>query len=184
MAVTSSTGLPIFQIDTETYDQMVCSGALEGQRVELLDGIITRKSPQSPFHAAVVERLTAYLFRPGGLRVQLPLIAGDLSVPEPDVAVIEPRDDVSQHPSTALLVVEVAHSSHRVDRGIKERLYAEAQVPVYWVVDIPGHVVEVRTEPAPGGYRSLTTYGLGTLLPSPLPDLGPLAVSDLFAGIS
>jgi Uma2 family endonuclease len=183
MAVTSSTGLPIFQIDVETYDQMVCSGALEGQRVELLDGIITEMAPQSVAHAVLIQRLTTYLFSPGRLRVQLPLVAGPLSVPEPDLAVVEPSDDLSQHPGTALLVVEVAHSSQRIDRGMKERLYAEAEVPVYWVVDIPGQVVEVRTDPAPRGYRSLATYGLDDMLPPPLPDLTPLALSGLFAGI-
>lgn len=61
MAVMTSTGLPAYQLDADQYGQLVDTGALDGQRVELLDGIITQLAPQSFEHATVIERLTAYL---------------------------------------------------------------------------------------------------------------------------
>ncbi len=45
MAVITPAGVSVHQIDLDTYEQIVESGALEGHRVELIDGIITDLSP-------------------------------------------------------------------------------------------------------------------------------------------
>jgi Uma2 family endonuclease len=90
--------------------------------------------------------------------VQLPLAAGEYSEPEPDIAVVpidEPRD---RHPQRALHVIEVADSTVRLDLGRKARIYAAAGVPVYWVIDLPGDVVHVHTDPTPDGYTTVETY--------------------------
>ncbi len=52
---------------------------------------------------------------------QAPLDLGDLSEPQPDVAVYTglPADYMEQKPTHALLVVEVSDSSLRLDRGKK-----------------------------------------------------------------
>ena len=73
-----------------------------------------------------------------------------------------------RHPRTALLTVEVAVSSHDADRGLKVKLYARAGVPTYWIVDVPGKAVEVRTDPGPDGYRGLEVYGLDGAVPCPV----------------
>lgn len=182
MAVTS-TGLPVHQLDVSTYQQMVDSGALEGHRVELLDGIITDMEPESAGHSSMIARLTAYLAGAGErLRVQLPLLVADDSIPEPDLAVVVETPPVAEHPRTALLAVEVAHSSHQLDRGRKAELYAAAGIQQFWVVDIPGRCVEVRSSPVGASYQSLAIYRPGDQAPAPIAEADALAIADLFAG--
>ena len=67
---------------------------------------------------------------------------------------------------TAELVTEASLSSDRVDRGRKQELYAAAQIPVSWRVDLGQRLVEVRTDPAPAGYRTLQSCGPGDTVPS------------------
>jgi Uma2 family endonuclease len=165
---------------------MVASGALEGQPVELLDGVLVEVSPPSPAHATVIDRLTRYLgsARQWWLRVQSPLEVPSDSVPEPDLAVLTEESSPHHHPTTALLAIEVAVSSHLVDRNVKARLYAQAGVPVYWLVDVPGRTVEVRSEPSADGYRKCESYSAGDTLPSPLAGLDGLDVGALLAGVT
>lgn len=180
MATQALTPLPLHRLDVETYSRMVDSGALEGEPVELLEGWLVDVSPQSPDHAAVITRLTRHLARAQAwLQVQLPLEIPPNSVPEPDLALVEGRSP-GRHPHTALLVVEVAVSSHAIDRGLKARLYALAGVPTYWLIDVPGEIVEVRTEPGPDGYRACETYRMGASVPSPSPGVADLDVGSLF----
>ena len=49
--------------------------------------------------------------------------------------------------SQADLVIELSNTSLDYDRGPKASLYASAQIPYYWVVDLRGEVVEVLSEP-------------------------------------
>jgi Uma2 family endonuclease len=96
--------------------------------------------------------------------VQLPLVAGEYSEPEPDIAVVpadEPRD---RHPERALLVIEVADSTLRLDLIRKARIYAQTGVPVYWVIDVNRHVVHVHTDPTEEGYSSVVEHAGGDTL--------------------
>jgi Uma2 family endonuclease len=45
------------------------------------------------------------------------------------VVLTKEEDIAPRHPSTALLVVEVADSSVRYDLAIKSRIYAKAAIP-------------------------------------------------------
>jgi Uma2 family endonuclease len=172
------------RLDLETYDRMVASGALDDQRVELLEGVIVDMSPQSSSHAAAIEVLTGYFAgAQARLRVQLPLAIPPDSEPEPDIALLAERPPPGQHPHTALLVVEVAVSSHWIDRAIKAKLYARVNVPVYWLVDVPSRAVEMRTQPSDDGYRRCEVYRSGEHLPSPAEGVESLAVAALFDGI-
>jgi Uma2 family endonuclease len=181
MAIQAVPSLPIHRLDVGTYGQMVESGALEGESVELLEGLLVEvMSPHSTDHAAVIERLTRQLARARArLRVQLPLEVPPDSVPEPDLALVEEEPSRGRHARTASLVVEVAVSSHGIDRGVKARLYAEAGVPVYWLIDVPGRVVEVRADPGPEGYRRCDVYGVGMLVPAPERGMADLDVGAL-----
>ena len=51
------------------------------------------------------------------------------------------------HPRTALLVVEVAGDSLRLDRQTKAALYARAGIPEYWIVNLAETTVEVLRDP-------------------------------------
>jgi Uma2 family endonuclease len=127
--------------------------------VELLEGVIVSMAPHSVRHAAGVGRVEAALHRAVGeravVRVQLSLALGTHSIPEPDAAVVAGRvsDFDRVHPTTALLVVEVAESSLKQDRLTKGAIYAAARIPEYWIVNIPGDCVEVRRDPEPAARR-------------------------------
>ena len=165
------------------YETMVVAGLFEDERVELLEGVIVEMSPQSPSHAAAIQRLDRVLQRLIGdrasIRVQMPFAAGDLSLPEPDVAVVPPGDYETAHPAQALLVIEVADSSLRKDRRLKVEIYARAGVPEYWVVGLFDGLVEVHTEPTAGAYRRVTPAGRGDRIrPGAFPDI-EIAVDDI-----
>lgn len=182
--VAISTELPVHRLDAEHYGQIVASGALDEQRVELIDGIIVEMSPHSPQHSGIIERLTKHLAGAAArLRVQLPIHVASDSVPEPDLALVEESASMDRHPSHALLVVEVAASSRAIDRGRKAELYAAAGIPTYWVIDLPMRVVEVRTDPGPAGYRTLHTFQAGDVLQSPCEGVDELAVDALLDSV-
>ena len=103
---------------------------------ELIHGQVCTMSPQNSRHATAVTLVDATLRHQYDadsffLRVQLPLALGPDSEPEPDLAIIEgqPRDFTDAHPTTALLVVEVADASLPFDRSTKQALYAVHNIP-------------------------------------------------------
>lgn len=184
MAAKPAASPSIHRLDVGAYDRMVASGALEGQPVELLEGLVVDMSPQSPEHAAVMEDLVRHLGQGDArLRVQSPLAIPPDSEPEPDLALVAERPPAGSHPQTALMVVEIAVSSHWTDRGTKVDLYARAGVPVYWIVDVPGRTVEVRTEPRDGAYQRCEIYRAGDDVPPPGQGLDGLAVAALFESL-
>ncbi len=183
--VASSVQFPAHRLDAERYGAIVASGALDQQRVELIDGIIVQMSPHSSAHATIIRRLTKHLAgaRRGSVSVQLPLQVAIDSMPEPDLALVEEPEAPHRHPTRARLVVEVSASSHALDRGRKAELYAASGIPTYWLIDIPGRAVEVRAGPDRAGYRMLNTLDAGEVLPSPCEGVEDLPVDDLLEGI-
>jgi Uma2 family endonuclease len=135
------------------YERLVGLGIFVGERLELLDGQLVVQEPQGSSHAAIVGQIGQVLRSAFGdgwhPRLQAPLALDENSEPEPDVAVVAGvyRDYVSAHPSTAVLVVEVAESSLRLDRRLKGGLYARAALPEYWIVNLVEGVLEVYRAP-------------------------------------
>jgi Uma2 family endonuclease len=175
----------IHRIDVGTYERMVATGALEGLPVELLEGLLVEVSPQGEQHAEAIVRLTRHLVTARAwLRVQLPLETAWGEVPEPDLALVEGSHPRHRHPRIALLAVEVAVSSHKQDRETKASMYAWAPVPTYWLIDVPGRAVEVRSEPGPRGYERCDVYKPGELVPSPAEGVLDLDVAWLFTDLN
>jgi len=170
--------------------RMVEAGILEdGERVELLHGALTRMTGQSPGHVEVVTKLLRWLDPTGNaarfvVRAQHPLVVADeTSLPEPDIAVVEPGDYARRHPSSALLVIEVAVSSLRTDTKIKPALYAATGVPELWVMDVDGRHVRIFSEPGPDGYAAERVAGPDERLRPRAVDVAPLDLAALFAGL-
>lgn len=165
------------------YAKMAAIGMFEHERVELVYGSIVRMPPIGPPYSSTVQRLTEVLVRAlsprASVRIQLPFVAGDQSLPEPDVAVVprgEYRDD---HPTEAFLVIEVADSSLDCDRTTKAKLYAESGVPEYWVVNLIDGIVEVHTDIVRGVYTRVVPFKRGErVVPKDFPDI-TLAVDDV-----
>jgi Uma2 family endonuclease len=176
------------RISVARYCDLVATGVLEeDDRVELLEGVIVAMPPPNPPHAGVVTAVTYALIRAVGdrgvVRTQCSFQASEWSMPEPDVAVVGGRivDQLSQHPRSAHLIVEVADSSLKQDRLSKSRIYAAAGVPEYWIVNLRDGVLEVFRDPDPGHalYRAAATRRRGEEIElAALPDVR-VAVGDL-----
>jgi Uma2 family endonuclease len=114
------------------------------------------------------------------LRQQSPLVLGQDTDPEPDLAVVPGRPrDYAAHPTTAELVVEVADSSLQFDTNEKRLLYARAGIRDYWVVDVSGRRLLVYRDPQAGDYATHQALGAADAV-SPLAVPGAaVLVADL-----
>jgi len=169
---------------------MIDAGVLTpGDQVELVDGEIVAVTPQKSRHATAVSLVESALRQGFGegyhVRSQLPLALDPVSEPEPDVAVVPgtARDYRDAHPSTALLIVEVADSTLQFDRTTKASVYARAGIADYWVLNLVDAVVEAhrnpqRTSDAPSVWRyaSVERYTAGERI-------APLARPDRFIAV-
>jgi Uma2 family endonuclease len=138
------------------YDKLVLMGAFQGERIELLEGRLVHMSPIGAPHSSTVEKLTLLCVRRLGdvarVRIQSPFAALDTSEPEPDVAIVPLANYEEDHPTRADLLIEVAESSLAYDRGPKLRVYAEAGVPEYWIVNLVNRRIDVHRKPSSGRY--------------------------------
>ena len=165
MPVHVDASLPVHPLTVDDVDAMVDAGILgEDDRVELLDGVLVEMSPQSDPHMYAIRRLNALALpavAAAGMELspQCPLgVRSPISQPEPDFAVI-PRTPRDAKPARALLVVEISKSSRRLDLGRKAELYAEADIPEYWVLDVERRELVVHRDPRDGHYTSVHTLG-------------------------
>ena len=170
-------------LSRKEYDRMVELGMFEDERVELLNGMLVTMSPQGWHHSATVSWLTEKLIlsvdRSYEVRPQLPYAANDWSEPEPDLAVARKDPGLRDHPSQLFLLIEVAESSLRKDRGVKLGVYAAAGVPEYWIICLADMTVEVYTQPTAAGYVEKRVLRDGDVLrPTQVPGV-EIAVADL-----
>jgi Uma2 family endonuclease len=142
-----------YRFTPELFEQLGELGLFRDQRVELIGGEIVQMAPVGPEHGSrwirpmlsFGQRLPAKNYY---LRIQNPLRMGD-SEPFPDIAIVpgKPSDYRQHHPTTALLVIEIADTSLEYDRTEKMSLYASAGIPEYWIVNLVERCLEVYREP-------------------------------------
>jgi Uma2 family endonuclease len=163
------------------YYRMAEVGILKPtDRVELIRGEIVQLSPIGPRHSAFVNNLTQLLvLRLAGraiVSVQNPVVVDDYSEPQPDLVLLRrravPYKEAHGTPEDVLLLIEVAETSMRYDRTTKLRLYAEAGVPEYWIVDCIAESIEVYRSPGAEGYRDVSRVAGAT-------NIGPQALDDV-----
>jgi Uma2 family endonuclease len=149
----------VLRLSVEQYHEMLRAGILtDGDPVELLDGWLVAKMNKNPPHSTVTVLLNEILLGacPAGwhVRSEQPVTLA-ASEPEPDLVVVRgsARDYPDRHPSPqdVALVVEVADVSLNRDQTTKKRLYAEAGIPVYWIVNLLENRLEVYTAPSGPG---------------------------------
>ena len=155
-----------------------------GRRTELLRGIVIEKMSKSALHASLLR----FLFRlvqaalAGTEWLVLkedPITLAD-SEPEPDVSVVQGASYKRSHPRTARLVIEVAVTTLELDRA-KAAIYAEANIPEYWLVLAKEEAVEVYSEPRGGVYTQRRLHDRSeSLVSRVLPGL-QVEVDALFA---
>lgn len=80
-----------------------------------------------------------------------------------------------------LLLIEMAETALRYDRSVKLRLYAEAGIPEYWLVDCAAESVTVHRTPAADSYRDVhRATGDGSIELQAFPDV-VLRFAEIFA---
>ncbi|MTJ13412.1 Uma2 family endonuclease [Anabaena sp. UHCC 0187] len=152
------------QFTVKQFHQMAESGILsENDRVELIRGEMIDMSPIGTRHAGCVLFLSNLLILLLGgralINVQNPLELDETSEPQPDIALLKPRPDFYRNshpqPEDIFLLIEVADTTVKYDREVKIPLYAEANIPEVWLVDVNQEVVEVYRNPLQGIYQDV-----------------------------
>ncbi|BDI34534.1 hypothetical protein CCAX7_65850 [Capsulimonas corticalis] len=165
-------GLHRHLFSRDDYYTMGDIGIFRDQRVEMIEGAIIEMAPASPPHAALTNPLAALLESAFGIgftiRTQVPMTLGDAtnpSEPEPDVVVATGswREYLTWHPNQhdIQLIVEISDSTLTYDRTIKARLYSDAHIPEYWIVNLVDTQIEVYRQPTETGYVEITAHRAG-----------------------
>jgi Uma2 family endonuclease len=154
------------KITVAEYDRMIERGEfepVEEHHVELIRGEIREMSPIHPPHEFALDQLLDWSID----NCDRTMIR--IRVPQPDLAWMLRKDFRTARPTVAdlLLLVEVADTSLRFDRGDKARLYAEAGVQDYWIANVKAEAIEVHRNPRDGAYTDVQTFN-GDQAVSPL----------------
>jgi Uma2 family endonuclease len=186
--------VPVHRFSVEEYHRLVELGILaEDAPVELLEGWIVPMPIRTPRHDGTLSLADIELrplLPPGWfLRIQAAIITED-SHPQPDIAVVRgPRAQyVKRHPGPRDIgmLVEVADASLLQDTILKARLYARANIPVYWIINLVNQRVEVYTEPTGPAeeptYRQRRNCGIRAKVPVVIDgqECGRIEVRKLF----
>jgi Uma2 family endonuclease len=168
-----------------TYDQfeaMIRRGELAGtdDRYELVFGEVCLMPVPDPPHESVLAKASGWSYRSlpedaAEIRVQCTLGFPALdSMTLPDLAWVKPSAyfDRRPQPEDVLLIVEVSDSTLFKDRHHKAKLYAQAGISDYWIINIPNRCLEIRRDPEGGVYKTL-------LVVRPGEDARPLAFPDV-----
>jgi hypothetical protein len=178
MSAQPDTDLYRYPLSVDRYEAMGRAGYLDdADRIELLRGQIVSMPGPGPTHASVVKRLNQLFVQRLGDRaivsVQDPIRLVPYSEPQPDLALLVPRDDfyAARHPGPddIYLVVEVCDSSLAFDRDIKLPIYASAKLPEVWLVDVKKHVILTHRDPVDGAYANGSELHRGTTVTTGAP---------------
>lgn len=181
----------VARVSIAEYERMIGEGAFipqEEHHVELIRGEIREMSPIYPPHEGALDHLTYWSMDNAPrdqvwIRNQNSLGIPELeSIPQPDLFWVRKRDYSKVRPAVedVFLLIEVADSSLRFDRGRKAELYAEAGIADYWIANVKEQVIEVRRQPVEGTYQQIETFPVGqSVAPLAFPEI-ELAVADVW----
>ena len=181
-----------YRISLDQYEQLISTGILsEDARVEFLDRLLVKQMPISPRHAGTTHligrRISRRLPEPWEVRSQSPVRLGEME-PQPDLAIVRGEGTLflSRHPlaSEIGLIIEVADTSLLRDQRDKSRIYADAGIPAYWVVNLIDYRIEAYADPdQTPAYRSVTFFSRGESIPLMLDGqvIAEISTDDLLA---
>lgn len=145
--------MPVCRLGVDQYEQMIRSGIItEDDPIELLDGWLVPKMTKNSPHVLASELVRDALqgtVREGWCVYSQQPVRLSASMPEPDVMVVrgerrQYRDRLPRAEDVGL-VVEVADASLSRDQVFKKAIYAQAGIPVYWLVNLLDGRVEEYT---------------------------------------
>lgn len=163
----------------EEYHSMIDAGILSGRKVELLRGeIVERRSYGEP-HAyssdEAGEYLASLLGEDATIREAKPITLRDDSEPEPDVAIVQRlgREYRNHHPypENIFWLIEYSNTSLEKDLETKSKIYADADIQEYWVVNLKKLHLVVFRQPLDGEYATKQTLTTGIIHPLAFPNI-------------
>ncbi|MFM8396434.1 MAG: Uma2 family endonuclease [Pirellula sp.] len=179
----------IAKLSGNDFDRMVSRGAfvdIEPIKVELIYGELRFMNPAGPVHEGQIEYLTNWSYantdrQEVSIRVQSSINCGDHR-PEPDLVWARRMPAKRMRPTHAdvLLLIEVSDFSAEQDLGEKARLYAEHDIPEYWVIDVQAQQVHVHRTPNQGKYQSVQTANNYELISPLCQPSATLPLAELF----
>ena len=163
----------------DEYHSMIEAGLLDNRQVELLQGKIVEMSPEGEAHAYFSSEAEDYLRGLLGDRATSrsgkPITLPDDSEPEPDIAVVQKlgREYLQHHPypENIFWLIEYSNTSLEKDLNIKTKIYAEAGIEEYWVVNLKKRQLVIFRDPQESEYASKSTFSDGVVYPLTFPDL-------------
>ncbi|MEM6629037.1 MAG: Uma2 family endonuclease [Bacteroidota bacterium] len=144
-------------LSLEDFHQMLEQEVEAVERnLELISGNLSPLEPASSRHSACVKQLSTYLSTriesKALLSINEPVYINPQTGLRPDIALLKPRSNFYANafprPQDILLVIEVV-DAHSYSRDVEEKLplYAGAEIPEIWIVDISRDLVEVHSSP-------------------------------------
>ena len=164
----------------DKYQQLVETGLLDHELVELINGEIVEMPPEGPEHAyrntSAADRFRTLLGDRAHIRDAKPItLPEQTSEPQPDIAIVAPLGNIyaqrHPYPEDIFLLIEYAKTTVTKDTETKRKLYASVEVQEYWVVNLKSNQLIVYRDPYDGDYRSVQTLTIGTISPIAFPDL-------------
>lgn len=162
----------------DRYHQAVEAGIFEDHPVELLDGALIEMSPEGIPHAGLSSDAADYLRSRLGSQVKVreakPVTLPNDSEPEPDIAIVKPLGDIyktERHPQVADIfwVMEYANTSLEKDLELKDKIYAQAGITEYWVVNLKTRELIIFRNPVGGEYQAKSILTDGTICAESFP---------------
>jgi Uma2 family endonuclease len=161
------------------YHELVISGILDDRRVELLEGDIVEMAPEGMPHAVYCGRTVEYLREllrdRAKVRETHPITLPNHSEPEPDVAIVRSPDTqyLAHHPypEDIFWLIEYSDSTLAKDLNAKQRIYAQAGILEYWVVNLQASELVVFRGVGNDGYQTETKLTSDSISPLSFPDI-------------
>lgn len=165
--------LPRRRFTVADVERMAEAGLLkEDDRLELIAGDLVEMSPKGSRHEWLKTRILRRWYKAAPEGVELvPETTFRLSSDtylEPDITFFRSADGFDGLDGrTALLVVEIGHSSLGFDLGVKAKVYAAFGVRELWVIDAVTGVTHIHRDPGADGYGSIVRVASdGMLVPA------------------
>ena len=176
------------RFSVDEYYKMIELGMLKDyEKAEIIEGELIKNMPIGNRHASCVEKLNEILRDELGksvsLRSQQPVRFDDFNEPQPDLAILERREDfysqITPVPNNVLILIEVSDTTLKYDRDVKLPLYAEAEIQEVWIINLQSNIVELHQRPSNGLYQFVKIFNRGETVQSEvLPNL-TLSVDEI-----
>jgi Uma2 family endonuclease len=172
----------------DQYHELVATGILNDRRVELLAGDIVEMAPEGMPHAVYCGRTVEYLREMlrdrAKVRETHPITLPNNSEPEPDVAIVRSPDTqyLAHHPypEDIFWLIEYSDTTLAKDLNAKQRIYAQAGILEYWVVNLQASELIVFRDADNDAYQTETKLTSGSISPLSFTDI-EVEVSRLFS---